>query len=202
MVLPNPLKDREQGKFEESPNGNVALRTVNPYSVDSNTLTQANIDYSHSKIHEGEHFFVSSYTELNSGGTFHIAAITPNSDKWVHFNFNIQGNLSTRSELFEDATISGGTSVSPLNNNRNSNTSSDMSIQKEPSVTSSGTLISDSNWGLDTGGGATTVRVGGGKRSEAELIFKSGTTYLLKVESFSDGNKINYDAFWYEHTNL
>ena len=63
----------------------------------------------------------------------------------------------------------------------------------------SGTLISSTHVGR-TGTNPSRGLVGGGTQRQDEVIFKSGTTYMIEIiNAGNNANIIDYRANWYEH---
>ena len=154
------------------------------------------IDVSHHEIHSGDHFYMDGYTSLDIDGVLRVGLVTPNTTKWVHLTWTIYSNGVLTAEFFEGASLSGGTPMTPLNNNRNSSNTSGITLTSGVTSSADGTLISKSKWG---GTGFKSVSGGSGSRSD-ELILKQNTTYLRKFTSHTDSNIIGFKAMWYEHT--
>lgn len=182
--------------------------TYQPLRLDRSTNTIQTIDYAHHEIHAGTHFFLADYSTIGSGigSSIFLGVTTPNTSKWAHLLGWINGMLITEITFYEGATISGGTAVTALNSNRNSSIASDLLLYSQPVISgaspTSGTTIYRSKFGLSTGGGATTVSMGGGVSRDDEIILRSGTSYLFQITSATPGNTIDYEFVWYEHTNI
>ncbi len=154
------------------------------------------IDYAHHEIHSGSHFFIEGYATLDSGDDLYVKLVTPDTAKWAHFVWEISSSAILTTELYEDASggMTGGATVTPLNNNRNSSKSSVLTITSGVTApTDTGTTISQSKWG--------SRRAGGTISREDELILKQNTTYCRKFLSGTNGNIVCFKAHWYEHTN-
>jgi hypothetical protein len=169
-------------------------------STDETTQCVKTIDFEHHEIHEGDHFSVTGFESVNSGASVNFVTQTPNTTKWTHMTFDVQGTSQTEIRVYEGATWSGGTSSSPINNNRNSATTSTLTVSYKPTVTASGTLIYSQSRGLKGATPAVADNVGNIVRTH-ELILKSGTSYLWAIKSADDSNVISYQGHWYEHTN-
>lgn len=173
--------------------------------LDNSTHATTVIEYEHRETHEGNHYYYSSFLTIGSGigSSLVFALTTPNTEKWVHFVYNLASTLQTESRLYEGAIFSGGTVVTPFNNNRNSTNASASILTYKPAIsgagTTSGTLISASSWGTATA--TPSMRgVGGASSRNREIVMKSGTTYLAVITSVAADNLISYDAEWYEHS--
>ena len=154
------------------------------------------IDQTHHRIHEGKHFFVAGYTTLASGGLVVFTTQTPDSAKRIHMGFNIEGTATTNVKVYEGATISSGTGTlaTPINNDRNSSTTSVLNVRFLPTITGSGTLIEAIAFG-HTG---KFNLAGGAAAREEEIILKQNEIYMWRIESAGDDNIISYKGFWYE----
>lgn len=177
-------------------------------NIDYSTNDYVGIDHEHHEIHEGDHFYITNYATVGSGigSSLWFGLITPNTNKWVHFTYTVQGTLVTTTKLFEGCTnISGGTILSGLNSNRNVSTIPTLQVRTNPSVSgttyNSGTIISARSFGISTGAGAAKTEFGGESSRAYELILKSGTNYLVQITSNTDANLITYDGRWYELSN-
>ena len=157
------------------------------------------IDYPHHEVHDGNHYFMEGYIELNNGGKYFVKLETPDTMEWAHFKWEIESTGVLTTTLDEDASagMSGGSSVVPLNNNRNSaNTSGIVITGNTTSCTTYVTRVSNQKFGVAA---TPSKAVGGGAAREDELILKQGTVYCRSYTSGSDSNIINFKANWYEH---
>ena len=174
----------------------TAAETLN-YARDKVTYALMTVDYAHHEIHSGSHYYVEGHTSLNIDGVLRVGLVTPDTDKWIHLTWTISSNGILTAEFFEGATLTGGSAVTPLNNNRNSSNTSGVTLKSGVTSSADGTLISQSKWG---GEGFKSVSGGTGSRSD-ELVLKQNTTYLRKFTSATDNNIIGFKATWYEHSN-
>lgn len=151
------------------------------------------IEAEHAAIHSGWHFNYSDY-QLNvaSGTVIRFTFTTPTNGKLAHFVFMATASLGATLEIFEGATgVTGGTEIIPRNNDRNSLSTSDMVILKDPTIADEGTR----GQGFLMGGNRTSGQVS----RENEYVLKSNTTYLLKITSLANSNAIGWDGEWYEY---
>jgi len=172
----------------------------NPLDVDSVTNAIEIIDTPHHEIHEGDHFYVSGYIELNNLDTFYMKIVTPDTAKWGHLIFDIKSTGICSTAFDEDATggMTGGSSIIPLNNNRNSETVSGLVFTSGVTVaTSYTTRLENDKWGAQ----GFKQTIGGGAGREDELLLKQNTTYLRSFISGADNNIVQYKSSWYEHEN-
>lgn len=173
-------------------------------NIDNATFDRVTIDHAHHEVHEGNHYFISNFATVGSGigSSLWFDITVPNNGSRIHLFYEVQGTLVTRIKLFEGATLSGGTTISKSNSDRNSSNNSILVFKSQPTVSgttaTSGTLISASSFGLSVGNGASSIKFGGVINRENELILKSGITYLLEINSSTDLNLIDYIFNWYE----
>ena len=167
--------------------------------VDRATKATTTINYAHHEIHDGSHYYIKGYVELDTDADIDFCITTPDSTKWGHMLFSISGTSITTIEIYEGSTYStAGSAVTAINNNRNSTNTSVMSIASERSITALGTKISASKFGTATNPGNPLA--GGSAAREDEVILKQNTSYTFRIISGADGNTIDYRANWYEHT--
>ena len=160
---------------------------------DSFSLVDVGVDYALHEIHEGNHFYLEGFTTLASAGTLYVKLVTPDNKTWSHFTWDIQSSDILETTLHEDVSggMAGGAGVTPLNNNRNSANTSNLTITSGVAVaTDLGLTVSQCNWG--------TRQAGGGTIREDELLLKQNTIYLRKFLSGANGNIICFKASWYE----
>ena len=164
--------------------------------VDGSTETLIGIDYAHHEIHDGNHFLYTDSVEIDSAQSQVYLITTPNSSKYAHMIFVLNGSAITQFLLYEGGDRVGTTLQTLGNSNRNSSVVSGLTIHKGVSSGSTdGTLIQQYK-----GGSATNQsRSGSGTRNDEEIILRKNTKYLLKVVSGSDSNLTDVRLSWYEH---
>ena len=184
-----------------STNSNSQLKTTIydeggiPASVDDSTESLQFINYEHHEIHSGSHYNYCDYQTGNAiNATIEFVMTTPNTTKWVHLVFEAYSSTGAFIELYEGTTgVTGGTTITPRNNNRNSLNTSDVTLVKDPtSITSDGTRAAGFLAGANRSGGSI-VR-------ENEYVLKQNTSYLIRITSRAASNDISWAAEWYEHT--
>jgi len=169
-----------------------------PLGVDRSTWTLQTIDYEHHEIHAGSHFYLASYTTLASGASATFVVTTPNTTKWAHMTFVVEGTLATSLLAYEGSSgVTGGTALAPLNSNRNSSTASVLSMLSNPDVASLGAQIMAYSAG--TGTNPSQAAPGAADRSH-EIILKQNATYTVRITSGAANNVVSWQAVWYEHT--
>lgn len=165
--------------------------------MEYDNYAQVGIDFPHHQIHEGNHFFASDYVDLNTAGTLILAISTASGTGTdVHFRSDITAAAATTMTLYEGATVSGGTTITAINNNRGSSNTSELTIVKDPTITVSGTVISNNKVGSTSGNPHNLY--GGHADRDSELILKDNTTYLYYITSNADSNAVDYSLSWYE----
>jgi hypothetical protein len=78
--------------------------------------------------------------------------------------------------LYEGATVTGGTALTPVNKNRNSLTTSQSAALLNPTVTNVGTMLL-----TQVLIGGTGKKASGGQTGASDLILKPLTTYLFRI---------------------
>ncbi len=168
--------------------------------IDDITGVTMGIDYAHHEIHSGSHYYVSGHLTLAEDASVNIKVVTPNTTKWAHFIYYLSSTGLTETTFYEGATggMTGGTPVTPLNNNRNSIKTSGLTFTFDvTTATDLGLTIENSKWGAE----GFKESIGGGAGRDDELMLKQNTIYLRNITSRSADNIIQFKASWYEHTN-
>jgi len=168
--------------------------------MDASTHAIETIGVPHHETHDGSHYFIQGFLELDDTDVHRVKLVTPNTTKWAHFVFDISSTGICATTFDEAATggMTGGASIIPLNNNRNSaNTSALVFTSGVTVATSYTTRIENDKWGAQ----GFKQTIGGGSGREDELMLKQNTTYLRTFTSGADTNIIQFRANWYEHTN-
>jgi hypothetical protein len=120
---------------------------------------------------------------LGNGGTIDFVVTTPNTTTHAHMYEGVTG-------------ITGGTALTPRNNNRNSADSSVLTVKVNPSVTAGTVVVDGYKFGANLSG---QNRMGGSGGRTSEIILKQNTSYLWRIVSSSADNIISYIGDWYEH---
>jgi hypothetical protein len=167
--------------------------------MDPVTRTLQTVDYAHHEIHSGSHFFYADAAELGSAATQDYLITTPNTTRWAHMLFFLDGSAITQWQLFEGADKDGTTPQTVVNSNRNSLTAATTLIHKGTAGgTTDGTQILIYKGGSATG---TSRQSGTNTRNDGETILKQNTKYILRVTSGTASNLTNVRLEWYEHVN-
>lgn len=154
--------------------------TGNTYQVpriDPVSFAIETIDYTHHKIHAGDHFYMVGHTELASAATLFVKLVTPNLGRWGHFIWDINSSGILATTFDEDATggMADGLRETIHANNRNTDcwTGSHIGGSGEATILTDSTkswakneLVgyqvfnsTDSSSGIITANDATTVTV-------------------------------------------
>jgi len=175
--------------------GRVSDTILAPISIDSSTHAINAITYEHHEIHGGSHYNYCDYLAATGSGTvIEFIFTTPNTTKWVHLTFDVFSATGATIQLYEGTSgITGGTPITPRNNNRNSSNTSDVTLLKDPSaITSDGARAA----GFLAGAG----RNSGFVARDKEYILAQNQTYMVRITSTAASNAISWCAEWYEHT--
>jgi len=165
---------------------------------DDTSDAQTTIDFPHHEIHEGDHFSAECFQTLGSGGTQAFIVTTPNSLKMSHMLWEADTTGAMEFKLYEwGSTSTGGTSVLPVNSNRNSTTLATTTLEYDPTIADIGTQLACKAWGV-TGNPSRTI--GGEARGEHEFVLGTNRKYIYHFKSNSADNVFSYHGNWYEHT--
>jgi hypothetical protein len=169
--------------------------------IDSATNALETIEYEHSEIHGGDHYFYQNTVTLNNGSSLVFCVRTADTTSWSHIVWDLQAQGQFTFEMYEGGTfVWGGTDLTAVNNDRNSaNTNNWAYFQSDCTVTDQGTELLNFTIGSST----TPARgVPGGAARGRELILKQNEFYLWKIISGLNSNIISYQGEWYNHTNV
>ena len=176
---------------------NVTLYDVGgiPAEVDNSTHSIQTIIYEHHEIHSGSYYRAGFQKDIPNGGTSIFAITTPDTTKWLHFRPAVDVELEAQIMLYENPTsVTGGTSITPRNANRNSTNTSDAIVVTDPTVNTTDAIVLGN---LVEGSGKSS---GGESSSQYEWVLKQNTTYVLMVINNATGNnQVNIRCQWYEH---
>lgn len=164
-------------------------------SVDDISGALSTIDVTHKEVHDGNHYYVKSFREINGAGTIvYFMFKTPALPTRIHARAKFDAEAEFTVNIYEDGTVdSDGTPAVALNNDRNSNNIAELKVYTAPTVTGDGTLI----W---------TAKIGSGKSATGvspamgyEIIAKHEAIYLFKiVKEATSEHWIDFDLWWYE----
>ena len=167
-------------------------------SIESFTGYMGVIDSDHAYVHQGLAFTAVVNTGVISA-LYKISFKTPTvaSGKFVHWRPCCITSSAEycKIEIYEGDTFSSGTTVVPINRNRNSSTATTVqTFAKGTTVTLSGTLIESTGIGST---GIPTARAGGASGAEQELLLKQNESYSIGITPAGATTCI-FNLFWYE----
>jgi len=165
--------------------------------IDFMTMNLTTINQEHHEIHNGDHYNICDYA-LNqaSGAIIEFVMTTPATGPNIHLTLGVSSSSGATIELFEGtAGVTGGTALTPRNNNRESIKTSLTTVIKDPTtITSDGTRAS----GYLAGGN----RFGGFLQREREFVLAKNQSYLIRITSLAVSNDISWCSEWYEHITI
>ena len=97
--------------------------TIKPLRMDASTHTIQTIEYEHHEIHSGSHYYIEGHATLASAAVLRVKLVTPNSDKWAHFVWDIGSSGILTTAFYEGASggMASGSRAVIHANNRNVN---------------------------------------------------------------------------------
>ena len=169
---------------------------------DDATLAIKTVTNTHHEIHEGVHFYVYDTATLANNQVLTIALTTPNTTKWGHLVWSFGASDAAMIDVLEDVTsYAGGTSFTPLNNNRNSATSSDMTSVVAGDTAGGDAITPTGGTEIWAEGIKSASKAGGVSRADDERELKQDSKYLFRLTSLANANVCNLSITWYEHVN-
>ena len=167
--------------------------------IDASTHAIETISYEHHELHGGSAYSIGiSTTDLGAetGDQLQFTFTTPNTAKWCHMLCNAYGSGEIYYTMREAPTggMTGGTSVTPLNRNRNSSNVSILTDMKKGATAATGGTLLDEQYV-----GAGTNRIAGNTRGTQEWVLKANTIYAFRVYDTS-AIQAYLHLDWYEHT--
>jgi len=145
-------------------------------------------------IHEEKRYCVASFNAFTGAGHQLISITVPAEE--CHFTYSFAGTGDTQIFFYEDATIAGGTTITPYNHDRNSTNTADLVLKygtNEP--TASGNFIESFAFG-DTGNFG--IQQSGSAGVFNEIILKESATYFFRIHNLSTTNEVSYKFSWSE----
>ena len=137
-------------------------------------------DHLHRIVHDGA-FFSADYEITHGATTAGTVLITAPATGVYHMYFNVETNKAGAWTFSEapNATATAGSTLTAYNNNRQSTESGGLTLIKQGTYTSSGTVLTSHILGSETGG-PQTVGIGGASGSMNFRILNVSTAYLLR----------------------
>jgi hypothetical protein len=170
--------------------------TVKPIHMDLITHEITVVQHEHHEIHEGDHYFVKTYISNAVGAaTDYFAFTTPDTTTRIHAKSVLAPDVDYVLNIYEDATITDGTPVVGINNDRDSANVAELVTVGAPTVNDLGSLI----WSARTGGGKDPVGVAPGLNYE--IVAKTATTYVFELikQATATTSVVDLNFWWYEH---
>ena len=154
----------------------------------------------HTYIHQAKGYELSGLSpSISAGSDWTISFQTP-ADKYVHLRPS--GIASTANSLqmriAEGSTITGGSTATPNNRNRNSAKTSGMTIKTGVTLSVEGTVLQ--YFQVGTGTNASSARGGSADASAEEWVLKRNTVYTFRFQNIgaTTATVAYYSMFWYE----
>jgi hypothetical protein len=176
---------------------------------DATTQVLETIEFEHSEIHQGEHFYFTDTQTISAASSDAVdyLIVSPNTTKWPHLTWDLDGVAITSFYLYEDVSnqsSDGWTAESTYNNNRNSSNDATMLIYSKVGSSDASTDYGTGVPIWEYASGTSTERSNNpsGARATRELILGKGVKYVLRCLSGTASNLVNVALSWYEHTNL
>lgn len=169
----------------------VKVQIVSP--LDGETVPV--VDKAHLEMHEGNHYFIKTWL-INTGGSGtsnNFAFTTPNTTTRIHAKTILHSDTDTVFNIYENCTITGGTPVPGINNDRDSSNVAELIAVAAPTINDIGTLI----FAARNGGGRDPVGVS--LSGNYEIIARTNTAYCFVISKQTTADTvIDVDFFWYE----
>jgi hypothetical protein len=156
-----------------------------------------NIDVFHQMIHAGKAFTLVSYdTDVDIAAPKLYRLTAPASPKQVHLTWEFKSLAAGTVYVYENPTLTAqGSTLTPINMNRNSAAAAVMTIGEDATQSSLGTQI----WVGDlTTAGAFFTTLGGNDGNRHEFVLKYEEEYLIRFVTTADNNTLRTSLFWYE----
>lgn len=151
------------------------------------------LSHTENSIHDGNHYYISGFVTIDSGNAHYVKLVTPNTAVRAHFRWKIDSSAILETSLYKGAVggMTGGSGVTPINNDHNSSNTSGLVITSGVTVaTDKGTNIDTGKWGSRTAG-ADADR-------DDEMILEQNQTYFREFISGTNGCIVSFKALWVE----
>jgi hypothetical protein len=117
------------------------ISTGGGFLVDDDTASQVYMDYDRHAVNTGHAFQMCLTDSLGSGDTLKIALAVPDTTRRPHIKMRFFANDTMRLEIFESATITGGSTETAFNNDANSPATSVLTVKSGVTINSAGTQL-------------------------------------------------------------
>ena len=161
------------------------------HKIDS-TDRSVGIDTDHDKIHNGERFTIFNESVLASAGILNILLVVPASVQ-THLILTVSGTLGGVVRVFKGTTYSAtGSAVTKFNKNDAYPTATGSSLfYTGPTITADGTQFAGLNF-------ASGKNAGSDASFKAERVLGPDLTYLFRIVSDDNNNRVVTTFDWYE----
>jgi hypothetical protein len=157
------------------------------------------VDVNHQRNHDGRAFFAyhlhPDSAPLAAGASINIAMASP-SGVYPHITIDALCLGDAELYIYEGSTANGGTSLTPINRNRNYSVSnpSEVAMILDPTVSTLGTQID-----AQIIAGGSGKKSTGGTAGSLEYVLKPLTTYLFRLTNVNGTAHAAYlHLEWYE----
>ena len=177
---------------------------VDDVRIDASTNTLQSIEYEHHEIHSGSHYFVCSYVDLTAGQVLDFTWLMPDSAVWTHWVWDIDSEAEFNWLVYEGATATNplDNTITPRNNNRNSNNTSGTTmkyeIQANLAAANADTDVTSATL-LESGITGSGKKLTGSTNRASELVLDQASLYCLRGIA-TEAGYVNFCMQWYEHT--
>ena len=154
-------------------------------------------DINHVRLHEGRAFYAyflnGDANQLADDASINIAVAWA-TGKYPHLVFDVKCGGDAEFTIFENATVTGGTSFTAINRYRSSTNTSSSAILINPTVNTTGTAITGEFLSGGAGGQAT-----GSDAFSFQYVLAPLTTYLFRLTNRSgQAHMAHLMIEWYE----
>jgi hypothetical protein len=164
---------------------------VNFDVVDNAILT---ITHEHLEIHEGHAYYCNDH-EATGTGTKYWRFTAPNTTTRIHLMIYVEMDAAGTVALYENPTINAaGTALTVYNKDRNSINAATLTVFKDTTMTSDGTLLGTHL----IGSSSPAAKFGGSARSNFEWILDQGEDYSIKCVAAAGTPHSTITLEWYE----
>jgi len=172
--------------------------------IDPATNSLQTVDYPHHEIHNGSHYFVTSYQDLAINNVLQFTFQTPNTTAWVNWVWVLSAESETLWQVYEGGTINNplANAVVIRNNNRNSINTSDVTARYElhANLAAANTDVTVAAGNIIESGIIGSGRDAGSTGRDSEIVMKQNQLYVMRATATAAGY-VNFNMQWYEHQN-
>jgi len=171
-------------------------------SMDALTSTLRTITMDHAYIHEGKAFRTNWKTaSLAAGATETTVITTGPTTKYVHLRPAVFASTANLAEvtITEGATVTGGTALTVVNQNRNSALTTTAIVKQGVTISVAGTL-EVGKYSIGSGGIPSAPKSGGSVGADNEIVLKPSTAYTIEIKNVGSttATVVYANLFWYE----